>query len=141
MLFRLLPPGDFQTQCAEMSVLRILAENPTIASHPHVPKFQVDGGMTKIKGMFQGKDAVSRVLDQLGAFFKQDSVNRMIKQVPNHRESISRETMVLSRPESYSQQRLWVVPRISDYSQANFALDMQNCASVNIPPKQLQAFA
>lgn len=141
MLFRLLPPGDFQTQCAEMSVLRILAENPTIASHPHVPKFQVDGGMTKLKGMFQGKDAVSRVLDQLCTFFRQDGVNKMIKQVPNHKESVSRETMVLSRPDSYSQHRLWVVPRISDYSLSNFALDAQNCASVNIPFKQLQAFA
>jgi hypothetical protein len=49
--------------------------------------------------------------------------------------------MVLSRPESYSQHRLWVVPRISDYSRSQFHLDVQNCAAVNIPLKQLQAFA
>ena len=86
-----------------MSVLRILAENPTIASHLHVPKFQIDSGMSKRKGMFQGKDAVSRVLDQSAAFFRQEGVNKMIKQVENYKESASRETMVLSRPESYSQ--------------------------------------
>jgi hypothetical protein len=141
MLFRLLPPGDFQYQCAEMSVLRILAENPAIASHPHIPRFQIDSGMTKLKGMFQGKDAVSRLLDQLAAFFKQEGVNKTIKSVSNYKECVSRETMVLARPESYSQHRLWVVPRITDYSQSTFYLDVQNCASVNIPMKQLQAFA
>jgi hypothetical protein len=37
--------------------------------------------------------------------------------------------------------RLWVVPRISDYSQNLFHLDIENCASVNIPSRQIQAFA
>lgn len=141
MLFRLLPPGDFQSQCVEMSVLRILAENPSIASHPHIPRFQIDSGMKVLKGVFSGKDAVSRLLEQLTVFFKQDGVNKMIQQVSKHKESVSRETMVLARPESYSQHRLWVVPRITDYSQSNFHLDVQNCAAVNIPIKQLQAFA
>ena len=54
MLFRLLLPGDFQTQRAEMSVLCILAENPTLLSHPHVPEFQIDSGMSKLMGMLHG---------------------------------------------------------------------------------------
>ena len=33
------------------------------------------------------------------------------------------------------------MPRIIDYSQARFFLDIQNCAAVNIALKQLQAFA
>ena len=87
------------------------------------------------------KDAVSPVLDQSAAFFHQERVNKMIKQVENYKESFSRETMVLSRPETYSQHRLWVLSRISDYSQSKFDLDIQYCASANIPLKQPQAFA
>ena len=54
LLFRLLPPSDFKTLSAEMSVLRILAENPPVAAHPAIPKFQIDSGMSKIKGMVAG---------------------------------------------------------------------------------------
>jgi len=41
MLVRLVPPSDFKRKSAEMSVLRILSENPSVAQHPHIPKFQV----------------------------------------------------------------------------------------------------
>lgn len=141
MLFRLLPPTDFKAASAEMSVLRILAENPAIAGHPSLPRFQIDSGMTKIKGMFQGKDAVSRLLEQLHVFLTQDSVRMMMTQTATLPESVPRTAMILGRPESYSQHRLWVVPRLTDYSQPVFYLDVQNCAAVNIPLKQLQAFA
>jgi hypothetical protein len=141
MLFRLLPPGDFKCSSAEMSVLRILAENPTLASHPNIPKFQIDSGMAKLKGVFQGRDAVTRLLEQLAAFFKQDGVRNLMKLPAVLKECTPRSTMILNRPESYSQHRLWVVPRISDYSQSKFYLDIVNCASVNIPVKQLQSFA
>lgn len=140
-LFRLLPPSDFTFTSAEMSVLRILAENPTLASHPSIPKFQIDSGMAKLKGVFQGKDAVTRLLDQLAAFFKQSGVRNLIADVAILRDSASKATMILNRPESYFQHRLWVVPRITDYSRDHFGLDVQNCATVNIPMKQLQAFA
>jgi hypothetical protein len=141
ILFRLLPPSDYKTTSAEMSVLRILSENATIANNPNIPKFQIDSGMQKLKGVLGGKDAVSRLLEQLGTFFQQQNVRNM-RHVPEVlRESTPRSTMILSRPTSYSQQRLWVVPRISDYSQNAFHLDIQNCASVNIPVRQLQAFA
>ena len=140
-LFRLLPPSDFNTKSAEMSVLRILAENPSIAGHPSIPKFQIDSGMAKLKGVFAGKDAVSRLLDQLGAFFKQNGIRNLMHNMEVLPDSNPKSTMILNRPESYSQHRLWVVPRITDYSQSQFHLDIQNCASVNIPVKQLQAFA
>ena len=141
MLFRLLPPSDFKTESAEMSVLKVLAECPAIAQHPNVPKFHIDSGITKFKGMFQGKDAVTRLIDQLHSFLSQDSVKNMIANPRIFEESIPRLAMVLSRPESYASHRLWVVPRISDYSCSQFYLDVQNCAAVNIPFKQLQAFA
>ena len=41
ILVRLLPPSDFKRKSSEMSVLRILSENPAVAQHPHIPKFQV----------------------------------------------------------------------------------------------------
>jgi hypothetical protein len=141
MLFRLLPPADFTLVSAEMSVLRILAENPALAGHPHMPRFQIDSGMTKLKGMLQGKDAVSRLLDQLATFFKQEGVRKMIQIPPTFQPSANRGTMILTRPQSYAQYRLWCVPRITDYSQSKFYLDIQNCASVNIPMKQLHAFS
>ena len=111
--FRLLPPSDFKNGSAEMSILRILAENPNIAAHPNIPKFQIDIGMNKIKGMFQGKDAVSRLLEQLHVFLKQEGVQKMMNNTPTLKESIQRTAMILTRPESYSQHRLWVVPRIT----------------------------
>jgi hypothetical protein len=141
LLFRLLPPSDFKSGSAEMSALRILAECPNIASHPNLPKFQIDSGMNKIKGMFQGKDAVSRLLEQLHSFLKQEAVQKMIVHPPTLSESVPRTAMILTRPESYSSHRLWVVPRITDYSRSVFHLDIQNCSAVNIPLKQLQAFA
>lgn len=141
MLFRLIPPSDFKSGSAESSALRLLAENPQIASHPGIPKFQIDSGINKFKGMFQGKDAVSRLLDQLHAFLVQESVRKMILSLPTLKESVPRTAMVLSRPQSYSHHRLWVVPRITDYSRSTFYLDIQNCAAVNIPLKQLQSFA
>lgn len=124
-----------------MSALRILAENPQVASHPNIPKFKIDSGMNKIKGMFQGKDAVTRLLDELHAFLIQPSVKSMLINTQTLNESIPRTAMILSRPENYSQHRLWVVPRLTDYSRSTFYLDVQNCAAVNIPLKQLQAFA
>lgn len=141
LLFRLVPPGDFKSGTAEMSALRILAENPQLAAHPNIPKFKIDSGMTKIKGMFQGKDAVTRLLDELHAFLAQPSVKQMISNAPTLNESIPRTAMILSRPENFSQHRLWVVPRLTDFSRSTFHLDIQNCAAVNIPLKQLQAFA
>jgi hypothetical protein len=141
MLFRLVPPSDFKSGSAEMSALRILAENPQIASHPNIPKFQIDSGMNKIKGMFQGKDAVSRLLEQLHLFLTQEAVKKMMLGMVTLKEAVPRTAMILSRPESYSQHRLWVVPRITDYSRSVFYLDIQNCAAVNIPLKQLQSFA
>jgi hypothetical protein len=140
-LFRLIPPGDFKSGSAEMSVLRILAENPLIASHPNIPKFQIDSGMNKFTGMFKGKDAVSRLIEQLHLFLKQEAVTKMILNAPTLNESVPRTSMILTRPQSYSSHRLWVVPRITDYSRSVFNLDVQNCAAVNIPLKQLEAFA
>ena len=141
MLFRLLPSSDFKLLSAEMSILRILAENPPVAGHPSIPRFQIDSGMSKIKGMFAGKDSVTRLIDQCHNFISQEGVRAMIKNTNIYQESLPRSTMILSRPESYSQHRLWVVPRISDYSQSQFFLDVHNAAAVNIPLKQLQAFA
>lgn len=141
ILFRLLPSSDFKTLSAEMSILRILAENPPVAGHPNIPKFQPDSGMSKVKSMFAGKDSVTRLVDQLHQFLCQEGVRAMIKNTVIYQESLPRSTMVLTRPESYSSHRLWVVPRITDYSQSRFYLDVQNCAAVNIPQKQLQAFS
>ena len=141
MLFRLLPSSDYKTESAEISALKILAESSAIAQHPSIPKFHIDSGMTKIKGMFQGKDAVSRLIDNLHSFLEQEQVKNMVANPRVYEESVPRLAMILSRPESYASHRLWCVPRISDYSRSNFYLDVQNCAAVNIPLKQLQSFA
>ena len=132
MLFRLIPASDFKTLSAEMSILRILAENPQLAGHPSIPRFQIDCVINKIKGMFAGKDSVSRLIEQLHQFLTQESVRPMIRPTNIHQESLVRSTLILRRPESFSQHRLWVVPRITDDSQARFFPDIQNCAAVNI---------
>lgn len=141
MLVRLLPPSDFTKKSPEMSVLRILADNPSIAMHQHIPKFQIDSAMNKFKGMFQGKDAVSRLIEQLHTFFTKDSIRNMIAFPIAHEVFVSQPEVNLRPPGSHSVHRLWVVPRTTDYSQNLFELDMQNCASVNIPASQLKAFA
>mmetsp|Transcript_14755 Transcript_14755/g.40767 ORF Transcript_14755/g.40767 Transcript_14755/m.40767 type:complete len:3812 (+) Transcript_14755:277-11712(+) len=141
MLFRLVPPSDFKTLSAEMSILRILSENRPVASHPSIPRFQIESGMNRLKGMFAGKDAVSKLIEQSHNFMSSDGVRSLIRNTNIYQESLPRSTMILGRPESYSQHRLWVVPRISDYSNSKFYLDIQNCGAVNIPIKQLQAFA
>lgn len=141
MLVRLVPPSDFKKKSAEMSSLRILAENPTVAQHPHVPKFQIDSAMSKFKGMFQGKDAVSRILSELHTFLTKQSIRSMLSFPVPTIESQSPAVMTLRRPSSFFDYRLWVIPRTSDYSRSVFQLDVQNCAAVNIPLAQIQAFA
>jgi hypothetical protein len=141
-LLRLLPPSDFLHKSAEMSALRLLAENPSIACHPTIPKFQIESGMTKFKKMFNGTDAVSKVIEQLHGFLTKPQMTSMIEHPQMYKESkTTRDTVKLKAPSSYSENRLWVVPRTSDYSQNVFALDIQNCANVAIPTSQLQAFA
>ena len=141
ILVRLVPSSDFKRKSAEMSALRILSENPTVAQHPHIPKFQIDSAMSKFKGMFQGKDAVSRVLSELHTFLTKQSIRSMLNFPVASIESQSPAVMTLRRPSSFFDYRLWVIPRISDYSQSTFSLDIQNCAAVNIPMAQIQAFA
>ena len=141
-LLRLLPPSDFLHKSAEMSALRLLAENPSIASHPNAPKFQIESGMTKLKKMFNGTDAVSKVIEQLHAFLTKPQLKSMIEFPQLYKESkTSRDTVRLKAPSSYAENRLWVVPRTNDNSQGVFNLDIQNCANVNIPTSQLQAFS
>jgi len=91
--------------------------------------------------MFQGKDAVSRVLAELHTFLTKQSIRSMLNFPVASIESTSPAVMTLRRPKSFFDYRLWVIPRISDYSQSNFKLDVQNCAAVNIPMAQIQAFA
>lgn len=142
LLLRLLPPSDFNHKSAEMSALRVLAENPSIAQHPNIPKFQIESGMTKFKKMFNGTDAVSKLVDHLHSFLTKPQLTAMIEYPQMYKEArIASNTVTLKAPSSYSENRLWVVPRISDYAQNVFTLDIQNCASVNIPSAQLQAFA
>ena len=58
-----------------------------------------------------------------------------------YREYESESTIVLKPPESFTRPRLWVVPRVEDYSQSEFELVVQNCAAVNILLSQLKTFA
>ena len=141
LLVRIVPPADFQSKSAEMSILRILADNPTVSCHPNIPKFQIDSTMNKFKGMFQGKDAVSRLISDTHAFLVKDSIQNMLRFPGIHKVCVNQTAVVLRRPTSTSEHRLWVVPQINDYSREDFALDIQNCSSVNIPLAQLQAFA
>ena len=141
LFVRLLPSAEFSKKKAEMSLLRILSENPTLASHPHIPKLELDSGMNKFKGMFKGNDAVSRLLADCHDFLRKDSVRPLIRGPDVYRECESQSTIVLKPPESFTRHRLWVVPRVADYSQSEFELDVQNCAAVNIPLSQLKAFA
>ena len=142
LLVRLLPPSDFNTPSAEMSALKILAENPTVAAHPSIPRFQIDSTMGKFKGILQGKDAVSRVLEQLNLFLTKPIIRSMISHPPMYKVSASiTQNVITLNPSTTLEHRLWIVPRISDFSQDMFHLDIQNCASVNIPLLQLQSFA
>lgn len=141
MLVRVVPPTDFKRKSSEMSALRILSENPSVAQHPHIPKFQIDSAMSKFKGIFQGKDAVSRILNELHTFLTKQSIRSMLQFPVASIESQSPAVMTLKRPESYFDYRLWVIPKVSDYSQSVFNLDIKNCAAVNIPLAQIQAFA
>ena len=56
-------------------------------------------------------------------------------------ESQSPAVMTLRRPSSFFDYRLWVIPRVTDYSQSLFTLDIQTCSAVNIPLAQIQSFA
>ncbi len=142
LLVRLLPSSDYNHKSAELSVLKLLSENPTISCHPSIPKFQVESGMVKFKKMFSGTDAVTKVIEQLHAFLTKPQMNAMIEFPQIYKESIfDRNTVRLKAPSSYSENRLWVVPRVTNYSQNIFHLDIQNCANVNIPVAQIQAFA
>lgn len=142
LLLRLLPPSDFSQKSAEMSALKILAANPSISSHPNIPKFQCESGMSKIKKMFNGTDAVSKVIESLHNFLSKEQISSMIEVPKQFKVSAPVQSYVkLKAPSSYAENRLWVVPRIADYSRNNFELDIQNCANVNIPTAQLQAFA
>jgi len=111
MLVRVVPPSDFKRKCSEMSALRILSENPSVAQHPHIPKFHIDSAMSKFKGMFQGKDAVSRILNELHTFLTKQSIRSMLQFPVATIESQSPAVMTLRRPESYFDYRLWVIPR------------------------------
>jgi hypothetical protein len=141
ILVRMVPPSDFKRKSAEMSALRILSENPSVAQHPHIPKFQIDSAMSKFKGMFQGKDAVSRVLNDLHTFLTKQSIRSMLVFPVSSIESTSPAVMTLRRPKSFFDYRLWVIPKVSDYAQSSFSLDIKNCSAVNIPMAQIQAFA
>lgn len=141
LLVRIVPPSDFTAKSAEMSILRTLADNPAVACNPNIPKFSVDSTMNKFKGMFQGKDAVSRLVTEVHDFLVKESIKSMLFFPRTHKVALSQTAVVLRRPTSASEHRLWVVPQINDYSQEVFHLDIQNCSSVNIPLAQLQAFA
>ena len=97
--------------------------------------------MSKFKGMFQGKDAVSRILAELHTFLTKQSIRSILNFPVASIESESPAVMTLRRPSSFFDYRLWVIPRVSDYAQNVFSLDIQNCAAVNIPLAQIQAFA
>lgn len=75
--------------------------------------------------MFQGKDAVSRILNELHTFLTKQSIRSMLNFPVASIESQSPAVMTLRRPNSFFDYRLWVIPRVSDYSQALFALDIQ----------------
>ena len=97
--------------------------------------------MSKFKGMFQGKDAVSRILAELHTFLTKQSIRSMLNFPVAAIESESPAVMTLRRPTSFFDYRLWVIPKVSDYAQALVSLDIQNCSAVNIPLAQIQAFA
>jgi hypothetical protein len=141
LFVRLLPSAEFSKKKAEISLLRILSENTTLASHPHIPKLQLDSGMNKFKGMFKGNDAISRLLADAHEFLRKESIRPLIRGPDVYRECESQSTIVLKPPETFSRHRLWVVPRVADFSQSEFELDVQNCAAVNIPLSQLIAFS
>lgn len=141
ILLRMVPPSDSNRKSAEMSALRILSENPSVVQHPHIPKFQIDSAMSKFKGMFQGKDAVSRVLAELHTFLTKQSIRSMLVFPVSSIESTSPAVMTLRRPKSFFDYHLWVIPKVSDYGRSQFNLDIKNCSAVNIPMAQIQAFA
>ena len=118
--------------------------NPTTACwSPYHPKFQIEWGITKFKNIFQGTDAVSNLIEHLhGLSTKVPLLIAIIKHPQMCKETqIAQKTVILKTPSSYSENCLWVVPRISDYSQNIISLNVHNCANVNIPTAELQAFS
>ena len=144
LFVRLLPSSEYNKKKAEISLLRILSENAPLAQHPHLPKLNLDSGMKKFQGMFKGTDAISRLLGDCNIFLKKESIRPMIGMPEVYEECESQSTIVLkpSTDSSFvTKHRLWAVPRVADYSQSEFELDVANCAQVNIPLGQLKAFA
>jgi hypothetical protein len=155
LFVRLLPSSEYNKKKAEISLLRILSENAQVAQHPHLPKLMLDSGMKKFQGMFKGTDAISRLLGDSNTFLRKESIRPMIRLPEVYEECESQSTIVLkptsapsddstnssSSSGAVSRHRLWAVPRVADYSQSEFELEVANCASVNIPVGQLKAFA
>ena len=123
-----------------MSVLRLLSENYALANHPNLPKFEIDSAVAKFKGMIQGKDAVSRLLNSLHTFLSQDELKLLVTWPGKYEEYVLSNTVILKPSQVFKPHRSWVVPRITDYSRPDFYLDVQVCNSVEIPAVQLKAF-
>lgn len=140
LLIRLLPVADYSSKKSEMSVLRLLSENEVLANHPHIPKFEIDNAVAKFKGIFQGKDAVTRLLDSLHSFLKKDDLKSLVVWPGKERQHKLTNTVALKPAQVLSPHRSWIVPRITDYSRSEFYLDVQVCRTVEIPLIQLKSF-
>lgn len=90
--------------------------------------------------MFQGKDAVSRLMSSLHTFLSQDEVKNLVTWPGQYEEYVLSNKIVLKPTQVFQPHRSWVVPRITDYSRPDFYLDIQICNSVDIPAVQLKAF-
>ena len=137
---RLLPVADFQCKKAEMSVLRLLSENHALASHPNLPKYEIDGAMKKFKGVFSGKDAVSRLMKELHEFLSKDELKSLVHWAGVQEEYSLNNTIVLKPAQVLSPHRSWIVPRITNFSRSEFYLDINVFSAIDVPLVQLKAF-
>ena len=140
LLIRLLPSSDTNKKSSAMSALRILAENPHVASAPDLPKFTIDSAMDKFKGMFKGKDATTRLLEQLHAHLTSTKVTIKFP-TQTFVEAIPPGSITLpDRNEFFSLSRLWVVPRVTNYDSRRGMIETSLFQKIGVPPPEVQAF-
>jgi hypothetical protein len=140
LLIRLLPASDYTKTGTMMSTLRILAENPHVASASTLPKFQIDSTMDKFKGMFKGKDAVSRLVEGLHQYLTQQSVTIKLPTSVFTEHVPPGNITVADRDDFFAQNRLWIIPRVTNYSSREAKVEFAKFERIGVGRDKLLPF-
>jgi len=137
LLVRLLPGTDYMKQSTQMSTMRILAENPAVAGEANIPKFQVDSAMDKLKGIFKGKDAVTRLLSSLHDYFTKQSVSISFPTCVFEEHVPPGSITLADKVHFFKHHRLWVIPRVTNYSRRSSTINVASFSRINVSKDQL----